>query len=348
MVTDPGTTVGTIDYMSPEQARGDPNLTPQSDQFSFGLVLYELASGKRAFHRASAPETMVAIIREDAEPLPASVPAPLRWLIERLLAKDPAERYDSTRDLYRELKQIRDRLSQATSDGPGGCAAGKESQARAACGAGRVCGHPRIDRHRVPRSERPPVDLSTYKFTPLAPGRIDERESAWSPDSKSIAYTAMIHGKLSDLHARASARRMTRRSPARAKVAWHLFWSPDGQLIYYSSGGDLWSVPAAGGTARLVLEKADPASIHPDGKTLAFVRDGKMWITSLNGGPPKEFWPGPIGAIGDVTISRFSPDGSNLAVLREPGPLGVAISLRQASKASNRRDTNLWRGLVSG
>jgi serine/threonine protein kinase len=114
-ITDPGTTIGTVDYMSPEQARGEPNLTPQSDQFSFGLLLYELASGKRAFHRASAPETMAAIIREDAEPLPASVPAPLRWVVERLLTKEPAERYDSTRDLNRELKQIRDRLSQTQS-----------------------------------------------------------------------------------------------------------------------------------------------------------------------------------------------------------------------------------------
>ena len=111
VVTDPGTTVGTVDYMSPEQARGDPNLTPQSDQFSFGLVLYELASGKRAFHRASAPETMAAIIRDEAEPLPPAIPAPVRWTIERCLAKEPDQRYDSTRDLYRELRQTRDGLS---------------------------------------------------------------------------------------------------------------------------------------------------------------------------------------------------------------------------------------------
>jgi len=93
-ITDPGSTVGTIAYMSPEQARGEPNLTSQSDQFSFGLVLYELAAGKRAFIRAS-------------------VPAPLRWIIERLLSKDPSDRYDSTRDLYRELRQVRDRYSEA-------------------------------------------------------------------------------------------------------------------------------------------------------------------------------------------------------------------------------------------
>src|SRR5580658_5620687 len=113
-LTDAGTTIGTIAYMSPEQARGNPDLTPQSDQFSFGLILYELASGKRAFQRDSAAEIMTAIIREDAEPIPATVPAQFRWIVERLLAKEPADRYDSTRDLYRDLRQLRDRLSETT------------------------------------------------------------------------------------------------------------------------------------------------------------------------------------------------------------------------------------------
>src|SRR4051794_4377098 len=115
--TEAGATVGTIAYMSPEQARGQADLTAQSDQFSFGLVLYELATGRRAFPRNSAAETMTAIIREDVEPLPATLPAPLRWIIERLLAKEPSDRYESTRDLYRELRQIRDRFSESTATG---------------------------------------------------------------------------------------------------------------------------------------------------------------------------------------------------------------------------------------
>jgi Tol biopolymer transport system component/predicted Ser/Thr protein kinase len=114
-ITNPGTTVGTIAYMSPEQARGQVNLTSQSDQFSLGLVLYELAAGKKAFQRASTAETMTAIIREEAEPLPAAVPAPFRWIVERVLHKEPAERYVSTLDLYRDLRQVRDHLSESVS-----------------------------------------------------------------------------------------------------------------------------------------------------------------------------------------------------------------------------------------
>lgn len=88
VLTDPGTTLGTIAYMSPEQARGQSDLTAQSDQFSLGLVLYELAASKKAFPRGSAAEIMTAIIREEAEPLPASVPAPFRWIVERLLQRN--------------------------------------------------------------------------------------------------------------------------------------------------------------------------------------------------------------------------------------------------------------------
>jgi serine/threonine protein kinase len=114
-ITGPGATVGAIAYMSPEQARGATTLTQQSDQFSFGLVLYEMCCGKRAFVRRSSAETMTAIIREDPEPLPASAPAPLRWIIDRLLAKEPADRYDTTRDLYRELRRLRDHYTESTS-----------------------------------------------------------------------------------------------------------------------------------------------------------------------------------------------------------------------------------------
>ncbi|PYQ56873.1 MAG: hypothetical protein DMF58_19695, partial [Acidobacteria bacterium] len=105
-----GTLLGTAGYMSPEQASGD-KVDFRSDQFSFGTILYEMASGMRPFRRATAAETLTAIIREEAERLDPSVPAPLRWIIERCLAKDPDARYASTKDLARDLKSVRDHLS---------------------------------------------------------------------------------------------------------------------------------------------------------------------------------------------------------------------------------------------
>jgi predicted ATPase len=112
--TQPGVVVGTVQYMSPEQASGAP-FDFRSDQFSFGLVLYEMVTGMRAFPRGTAAETLVAIMREQAEPVAVQnpdAPAPLCWAIERCLAKEPDKRYFSTRDLARELAAIRDRFSE--------------------------------------------------------------------------------------------------------------------------------------------------------------------------------------------------------------------------------------------
>src|ERR1700687_2620928 len=112
--TTPGLVLGTLGYMSPEQASGD-RLDFRSDQFSFGLVLYEMVTGKRAFHRSTAADTLVAILREQPEPIGMQnpdAPAPLCWAIERCLAKEPDKRYVSTRDLARELAAIRDRFSE--------------------------------------------------------------------------------------------------------------------------------------------------------------------------------------------------------------------------------------------
>src|ERR1035438_3290104 len=109
-LTGAGLIVGTIGYMSPEQVDGQP-LDFRSDQFSFGLVLYEMATGKRPFQKSRAAETLVAILREEAEPVATqnrNAPAPLCWAIERCLAKEAAKRYVSTRELARELAAIRD------------------------------------------------------------------------------------------------------------------------------------------------------------------------------------------------------------------------------------------------
>jgi predicted ATPase len=111
--TQPGTILGTVEYMSPEQAQGEA-LDFRSDQFSFGSVLYEMATGKRAFRRKAPTQSLLAIIQEELPPISSlnpEVPPPLSWVVERCLAKEPEKRYFATRDLVRDLVAIRDRLT---------------------------------------------------------------------------------------------------------------------------------------------------------------------------------------------------------------------------------------------
>ena len=113
-LTRPGTVMGTVGYMSPEQVRGE-TATAQSDQFSFGCIVFEMLSGRRPFTGASSADTLSAILRDDApaarldEP---TVPAPLSWIVERCLAKAPRERYHSTADLARDLHTLQEHSGQ--------------------------------------------------------------------------------------------------------------------------------------------------------------------------------------------------------------------------------------------
>ncbi len=140
--TRPGVVLGTVGYMSPEQASGQA-VDFRSDQFSLGAILYEMATGRRAFQKKTAVETLSAIIREDPEPIAGvnpAAPAPLRWIVERCLAKEPEDRYASTRDLARDLKQTQERLSDPTGEapvlarrGPAGGAGGPLCSPRSLC-----------------------------------------------------------------------------------------------------------------------------------------------------------------------------------------------------------------------
>ena len=114
-----GAVIGTAGYMSPEQARGQA-VDFRSDQFTLGAILYELATGRQAFRRETPAQTIAAIIEDPPEALSAlnpGLPPPLRWVIERCLAKDPAERYASTLDLARELRGLRERLAEVGGSG---------------------------------------------------------------------------------------------------------------------------------------------------------------------------------------------------------------------------------------
>jgi Tol biopolymer transport system component/predicted Ser/Thr protein kinase len=335
--TDAGTTIGTIAYMSPEQARGSPDLTAQSDQFSFGLVLYELAAGRRAFPRGSAAETMTAIIREEAEPLPATVPAPMRWIVERLLAKDPADRYDSTRDLYRELRQVRDRLSESTTTSGVQAASTdhipyrpRTSKAWILCAGLALAAVAGVAAWIL----QPAGGVGNYRFTPMEVSWENPSPAFWSPDGKAFAYSAGgVGGR------RLFLRYLKSPIPApltRGADVWEpAGWSADNKRIFVigknpqgaNSPYTLFSVPVVGGEPDVVMPM-DGRFILPglrvsaDGKALVALRfddDRKLSVYTAApvGSALKRYAPAPFETAtwSNTPVAQFSPDSQSITLI---------------------------------
>jgi hypothetical protein len=198
-LTNAGLIVGTVPYMSPEQARGAP-VDYRTDQFSLGLTLYEMLTGRRAFQAETAPQTLAAILEDEPEPIAKRnprVPAPLRWAIERCLAKDPRQRYESTTDLARDLRTLRDRVTEVASVTDLTPAIVPRRRWRAAAiilMAVAMTGAAGVMVGRV--SDGAGAQLDRYRFTPFATDAGYQASPAWSPDGKTLAYVAAVDGVL--------------------------------------------------------------------------------------------------------------------------------------------------------
>ena len=303
--TEPGTVAGTVGYMSPEQARGDSNVGPQSDQFSLGIVLFELAGRRRPFERPSAAETMTAIIREDAPAVPATVPAPLRWIIERLLSKDAKDRYDSTQDLYRDLKQLPGRVSDTV---PIAIAASAPS-ARRFRGwwwlvPGALAGF-------LAAALWPGPPAAAPRQVPFASDADVETMPAWSPKGDRIAYAADVNGTLQIFSKDVALRTTTQMTHQKDWCYWPA-WSEDGAHIFFQSGGSLYSVAVAGGQPQRLLTGVSRAAISSDGRSLATIERG---------------------ADGRAQLAFSTPIGAPLRVYAHPSLAAVALNELSSSIA---------------
>jgi Tol biopolymer transport system component/tRNA A-37 threonylcarbamoyl transferase component Bud32 len=339
-MTSTGIIIGTVPYMSPEQARG-ASVDHRTDQFSLGLTLYEMLTGQRAFRRDSAAQTLTAIIEDEPEAvtkLNARVPAPLRWTIERCLAKDPRQRYESTADLARELRTLRDRLNEFT---PAEAAPADVARHRpivallvvsVAIAAASVAGV------ALWAGGAPGQTLDDYRFTPFATDAGYQSSAAWSPDGKTLAYIAAVDGVL-QVFTKAVG------STGRSQVTHtkfdcqQVFWAPDGTRLYYVSLAKaregLWSISAVGGDPELVMENVWRAAIAPDGKTLALLRAldvdyggvKTIWLSSPPGDAPTEYTRGSFAHRKFFEGSvNFSPDGSKLGAWITETPTGPTAS----------------------
>jgi hypothetical protein len=313
--TSPGVVLGTVGYMSPEQVAAQP-VDFRSDQFAFGSILYEMATGKRAFQKKTAVDTLSAILNEEPEPfeqvLPQA-PVPLRWIAERCLNKDPADRYSSTRDLAHDLGTLRDHLSEASLPAatPGAAssrglrlpAAVVTLALLAAVALGVFAGRPLW---KATFSSQPTIRQITFRRAGIGDAR-------FAPDGQ-VVYSASgsdvkgAPGELFSMKPGTPEPRSLGLPPANV-----LSISSSGELAIIVGGfprqGTLATVSLAGGAPRELLENVRRADWAPDGKSLAVVH------VVGNGGPRLEY---PIGKVlyeprGWVGPVQFSPKGDLIA-----------------------------------
>jgi serine/threonine protein kinase/Tol biopolymer transport system component len=317
--TQPGSVMGTVGYMSPEQASGRP-LDYRSDQFSLGSILYEMATGRRAFQRPTGAQTMAAIIQDEPESVaqvsPKTAP-PFRWIVERCLAKDPDERYASTRDLARDLKSVREHLAEVTTSASGQSAV-VESPRRRSRALPVVAAVAVIAALSGLYAGRRTAAVSQPTFQRLTFQRGTVSTARFGPDGSSVYYTAAWSGAPPRIF---SLRPGNPESSALALPAAELLsissagemavlLEPNYTLTGFSLSGTLARVPLSGAAPKEVLANAKYAEWAPGGSELAVVHRSA-------GKDRLEY---PIGKVlyetaGWIQNPRFSPDGRTLAFI---------------------------------
>ena len=325
--TSPGVILGTVSYMSPEQAAGQ-QVDFRSDQFSFGSILYEMATGKRAFQRGTALQTLTAIVQEEPEPIGSlnpTIPTPVRWIGERCLAKDPRERYASTQDLARDLSNLGNHLSEATISAGMAPLAPPRPRARnryvlavlaalIAVGSAYWVGGK--------KAERPPPSYQRLTFR-----RGTVYGARFASDGQTVVYSAAWEGQPPRIFVtRAGSVESRSLQLPDARI---LAVSGNGELAIsigretaFSSAGTLARVPLEGGAPRELLENVSFADWSPDGRDLAIIH--KVGARSR-----LEF---PIGKVlyetflGGIESVRFSPKGDRLAIQRGEDIVAVDLS----------------------
>ena len=338
-----GAVIGTTGYMSPEQASGQP-VDFRSDQFAFGSLLYEMLSGRRAFQRPTRAETLAAIIREEPEPLAPLVPrtpVPLRWVVERCLAKSPEDRYASTIDLARDLQTVRDHLSQIEAGAPGPAfpspRRGRSARMWLTAGLAVAAAALVASAYFVGAGSRDRKPPSYHRLT-FRDGTV--WSARFAPDGETIVYGASWRGGPIQIY---STRPEVPESVALSlPPAGVLAVSPSGEMAIslgaqpsgeFSTTGTLARSSFAGGGPREVLESVQAADWAPDGASLAVVR-------SVGGRSRLEF---PIGktlyetASGYVSHPRVSPRGDLVAFLEHPIRGDDAGSVVVVDRAGRKR-----------
>jgi serine/threonine-protein kinase len=320
-LTQEGTILGTFQYMAPEQLEGK-EADGRTDIFAFGAVLYEMATGKKAFSAPSQASLITAIMSSEPAPISSvqpTSPAALDRVVRTCLAKDPEERWQSASDLKRELRWIGEGSQSGASAQP--AAARKQGGSRVAWSVAILCAAAALAAAFGPWRGRgasaAPAGSPLQLSLDLPPGEKLAIASSFSsgviqlaPDGRQMVYV-LRSGAATELRRRNLETGETATIPG-TTGAWDPFFSPDGRWIGFTSAGVLRKVALQGGTPLDIADKSTP-------RGAAWGEDGKIYFTpALYGG-----------------ISRVSQDG---------GPVQPVTELDKADGEKSHR----WPTLLPG
>jgi len=313
-----GTIVGTVSYMSPEQAEGRP-IDARSDIFSFGAMLYEMVTGQKAFRGDTRISTITSILRDEPKPISSehpNVPRDLERIIARCLRKDAGRRYQTMTDVHLALEELKEDSESGSAVAfvpappkkriPVWYLAGSVAVVIAAGGAWLLWGR------------TPAVPVAPLIIRPFTNYRGMETWPAVSADGKMIAFVwdgdqlgnSDIYVKLLD-----SSQPLQLTTGPDQKVG--PIWSPDGRRIAYTSGlvavdRYVYEIPALGGEPRRIAAGV-AFDWSPDGNSLLVIRNeshGGMFLVSVADGSARRLTTFANGQLQDS--ARFSPDGTKI------------------------------------
>ena len=320
-----GAIVGTVAYMSPEQAQGKA-VDPRSDIFSFGSVLYEMATGRRAFQGDTKISTLAAIINQEPAPPGREVPQELQRIIARCLRKDPARRFQHMEDLNVALEELKEESDSGTLTGVRP-APRRPRRMVAAAGALAVILAAALAWYFLRPAPEPAAALKVAPLTTY-PGL--ETEPSFSPDGNQVAF--VWNGEKQDnfdIYVKLIGPGKPLRVTTHPGMDFSPAWSPDGRSIAFLrqlGGGDsgVFLVPALGGPERLVGETRVSRVLYlakrfldwsPDGKWLAVCDGSSLSLLSVETGE-KQRLTSPLRRQVDYDPA-FAPDGGALAFARQ-------------------------------
>jgi serine/threonine protein kinase/Tol biopolymer transport system component len=341
-----GTILGTMGYMSPEQLRGQP-IDARSDLFSFGVVLYEMLSGRRPFHGETTADTISAVLREDPPELVATgrdVPPVLERIVRHCLEKDPAARFQSARDVEFALESLS--IVSSSSPSPATEARSRKTWLIAAALVLVVAGFATWAAFTRSRQavQNP---LSNAQFTPLTNLQGSERDPAISPDGKFVAFISDRGGTFDIWLIQANGGSLANLTRGRMGDAR----APLRAIGFTSDGSEVWSAgtperrlmlwPLMGGAPHNFLnEQAAEVAWSPDGARLVYhtAEPGDpVFVADHNGANPRQIVQNEPGlhnhypiwsedgrwiylvrgrpATREMDLWRISPDGADLEQL---------------------------------